>query len=126
VRGEVIGRAELVGRLRFTDLTFRIQQTLEALDIFRAAAGLPIIPVTEMLHKTTFWTMLHNCPNFSLQNSRGTGRWQTQGRRGGAMRESLGNEIPDTAPYTEWLAIVGSIVVAVLVCAVLFSNGILT
>jgi len=47
-------------------------------------------------------------------------------RRGGAMRESSGNEIPDTAPYTEWLAIVGSIVVAVLVCAVLFSNGILT
>jgi hypothetical protein len=46
--------------------------------------------------------------------------------KGGAMRESLGNEIPDTAPYTEWLAIVGSILVAVLVCAVLFSNGILT
>jgi hypothetical protein len=42
------------------------------------------------------------------------------------MRESSGNEIPDTAPYTEWLAIVGSIIVAFLVCAVLFSNGILT
>ena len=42
------------------------------------------------------------------------------------MRESLVNEIPDTAPYTEWLALVDSIVVAVLVCAVLFSNGILT
>jgi hypothetical protein len=40
------------------------------------------------------------------------------------MRELLGREIPDTAPYTEWLAIVGSIVVAVLVCAVLFSNGV--
>jgi hypothetical protein len=35
---------------------------------------------------------------------------------GAAMRASLGNEIPDTAPYTEWLALVGSIVVAVLVC----------
>jgi len=45
---------------------------------------------------------------------------------GAAMREPLGNEIPDTAPYTEWLTIVESIVVAVLVCAVLFSNGILT
>jgi hypothetical protein len=44
----------------------------------------------------------------------------------GAMRESLGSEISDTAPYTEWLAFVGSIVVAVLVCAVLFSNGVLT
>ena len=43
-----------------------------------------------------------------------------------AMRELSGNEIPDTAPYMEWLAIVGSILVAVLVCAVLFSNGILT
>jgi hypothetical protein len=42
------------------------------------------------------------------------------------MRESLGSEIPDTAPYTEWLALVGSMVVAVLVCAVLFSNGVLT
>jgi hypothetical protein len=42
------------------------------------------------------------------------------------MRASLGNEIPDTAPYTEWLALVGSIVVAVLVWAVLFSDSILT
>jgi len=40
------------------------------------------------------------------------------------MRVSSGNEIPDTA--SQWLAIVGSILVAVLVCAVLFSNGILT
>jgi hypothetical protein len=42
------------------------------------------------------------------------------------MRELLGHEIPDTAPYAEWLAIVGSILVAVLVCAVLFSNGVLS
>ena len=42
------------------------------------------------------------------------------------MRKSSGSEIPDTAPYVEWLAIVGSIVVAVLLCAVLFSNGVLT
>jgi hypothetical protein len=32
----------------------RIQQTLEALDIFRAAARLLIFPLTEMLHQTTF------------------------------------------------------------------------
>jgi hypothetical protein len=70
--------------------------------------------------------MLHNCPNFSAQKQPRTGRWHKLVRMGGAMRESLGNEIPDTAPYTEWLAIVGSIVVAVLVCAVLFSNGVLT
>jgi hypothetical protein len=56
-----------------------------------------------------------------------TGRWHKLVRMGGAMRELLGSEIPDTAPYTEWLAIVGSMVVAVLVCAVLFStNGVLT
>jgi hypothetical protein len=34
------------------------------------------------------------------------------------MRESLGSKMPDTAPYTEWLAIVCSIMVAVLFCAV--------
>ena len=65
--------------------------------------------------------MLYNCPNFSSQKE-----MADLNRRGGAMRESLANEIPDTAPYTEWLAIVGSIIAAVLVCAVLFSNGILT
>jgi hypothetical protein len=42
------------------------------------------------------------------------------------MRESLGSQTPDTALYIEWLAIVCSIVVAVLLCAVLFSNGVLT
>src|SRR2546422_211742 len=39
------------GAFALTDLTLRIQQTLEALDIFRAAARLPIIHVTEMLHQ---------------------------------------------------------------------------
>jgi hypothetical protein len=35
--------------------------------------------------------------------------------------------IPDTAPYKEWLGLVGSMVVAaVLVCAVLFAGGVLT
>ena len=34
------------------------------------------------------------------------------------MRKSLGSKMPDTAPYTEWLAIVCSIMVAVLFCAV--------
>jgi len=42
------------------------------------------------------------------------------------MRESLESQIADTAAYTEWLAIVCSIVVAALFCAVLFSNGALT
>jgi hypothetical protein len=34
--------------------SLRVQQTLEALEIFRMVAGLPIIRVTEMLHQTTF------------------------------------------------------------------------
>jgi hypothetical protein len=45
---------------------------------------------------------------------------------GGAMRETLESGLPDTAPYKEWLGIVGSMVVAVLICAVLFAGGILT
>ena len=44
--------------------------------------------------------------------------------KGGAMRESLESEIPDTAPYKEWLAVVGSIAVAVVIFVVLFSNGV--
>ena len=70
--------------------------------------------------------MLYNCPNFSSQTVAGWEDGRLKVEVGAAMRASLGNEIPDTAPYTEWLALVGSIVVAVLVCAVLLSNGILT
>jgi hypothetical protein len=40
------------------------------------------------------------------------------------MREIFESEIPDTAPYKEWLGIVGSM--AVLICAVLFAGGVLT
>lgn len=42
------------------------------------------------------------------------------------MREILESKIPDTAPYKEWLGIVGSMLVAVLICAVLFAGGVLT
>jgi hypothetical protein len=42
------------------------------------------------------------------------------------MREILESEILDTVPYKEWLGTVGSIVVAVLICAVLFAGGVLT
>jgi hypothetical protein len=45
---------------------------------------------------------------------------------GDVMRDSLQREIPDTAPYKEWLGVVGSMVAAVLICAVLFSAGFLT
>ena len=42
------------------------------------------------------------------------------------MRDIFEREIPDTAPYKEWLGIVGSMLVAVLICAVLFAGGVLT
>jgi hypothetical protein len=50
----------------------------------------------------------------------GTGEW------GSAMRESLDLGMPDTAPYKEWLGVVGSIVVAALVGIILFSGGLLS
>jgi hypothetical protein len=43
-----------------------------------------------------------------------------------AMRDNLQRGMPDTAPYKEWLGIVGSMVAAVAICAVLFSAGFLT
>jgi hypothetical protein len=52
------------GAFALTDLTLRIQQTLEALDIFRAVAGLPIIRVTEMLHPSTFLEVRVSCSTF--------------------------------------------------------------
>jgi hypothetical protein len=111
--------------LQLTDLTSR----LLALDIFRAPRAPGSFPVTEMLHLMTFRSLRPHAPQlsqfFCTKQSR-TGRWHKLVRMGGAMRESLGSEIPDTAAYTEWLALVGSMVVAVLVCAVLFSNGVLT
>jgi hypothetical protein len=42
------------------------------------------------------------------------------------MRDNLQRGIPDTAPYKEWLGIVGSMMAAVLICAILFSAGFLT
>ena len=44
----------------------------------------------------------------------------------GAMRETLENGTPDTAPYKEWLGIAGSMVVAVLSCGVLLAGGVPT
>jgi hypothetical protein len=40
------------------------------------------------------------------------------------MHETFDRGIPDTAPYTEWLGVVGSILVAALICAVLFAGGV--
>ena len=42
------------------------------------------------------------------------------------MRDTLQRGVPDTAPYKEWLGIVGSMVAAVAICAVLFAGGLLT
>jgi hypothetical protein len=42
------------------------------------------------------------------------------------MREYKELGIPDTAPYKEWLGVVGSMLVAALVGIVLYSGAILT
>jgi uncharacterized membrane protein YjjP (DUF1212 family) len=42
------------------------------------------------------------------------------------MRDGFESELPDTAPYKEWLGVVGSLMVAALICAVLFAGGILS
>jgi hypothetical protein len=42
------------------------------------------------------------------------------------MRDTLESAIPDTAPYKEWLGIVGSMVAAVAICVVLFAGGVFT
>jgi len=42
------------------------------------------------------------------------------------MRKTVEHGIPDTAPYKEWLGIVGTMAVAVLICAVLFASSIPT
>jgi hypothetical protein len=59
-------------------------------------------------------------PSRAQQMPAGTGEW------GSAMRESLDLGMPDTAPYKEWLGVVGSIVVAALVGVILFSGGLLS
>ena len=45
---------------------------------------------------------------------------------GDAMRDDLELGIPDTAPYKEWLGVVGSMLVAALVGIVLYSGAFLT
>jgi hypothetical protein len=42
------------------------------------------------------------------------------------MRETLESGIPDTASYKEWLGLVGSMALAVLICAVLFAGAVPT
>jgi hypothetical protein len=44
----------------------------------------------------------------------------------GAMRDHSEFGIPDTAPYKEWLGVVGSMLVATIVGILLFSGGFLT
>ena len=41
------------------------------------------------------------------------------------MRDSIENQIPDTTAYKEWLGVVGSMMAAVAICAVLFAGGII-
>jgi hypothetical protein len=45
---------------------------------------------------------------------------------GDVMRNRLDSRIPDTAPYKEWLGIVGSMLAAVAICGALFAGGFFT
>jgi hypothetical protein len=86
--------------------------------------------VTEKLHLGLFGNRVEpstivaivspHKPSRAQQMPAGTGEW------GSAMRESLDLGMPDTAPYKEWLGVVGSIVVAALVGIILFSGGLLS
>jgi hypothetical protein len=70
---------------------------------------------------------LHNCHQFFPHNRARAREMHTSiVERGGVMREPFEFGMPDTAPYKEWLGVVGSIVVAALVGIVLFSGGILS
>jgi hypothetical protein len=86
--------------------------------------------VAEKLQRLAFSKIAPDAPQlppiFPTQAPAGTGDGITIVKRGGAMRDILEREIPDTAPYKEWLGIVGSMLVAVLICAVLFAGGVLT
>src|SRR5262249_37554972 len=62
---------------------------------------------------------------FSTQGPVGRRRHDNH-RGGGAVAGLFGSESPEPAPYKEWLGIVGSMLVAVLICAVLFAGGVLT
>ena len=42
------------------------------------------------------------------------------------MRDTFERDIPDTAPYKEWLGVVGSVMAAVVICAILYAGGVLT
>jgi hypothetical protein len=59
--------------------------------------------------------------------SSGTGDAQSNDLKwGGAMRDYSELGIPDTAPYKEWLGVVGSMLVAALLGIVLYSGAFLT
>jgi hypothetical protein len=86
--------------------------------------------------KATLHGFFENCGTVSTiaapivaHKGRGPGdaaRQRKRNRMGSAMRDSYDMGIPDTAPYKEWLGVVGSIVVAALVGVTLFSGGILS
>jgi hypothetical protein len=87
-----------------------------------------ILTVAEKLHSTAIRSVRPIAPQLSPRFSRTTRRGlrRRHKARGDAMRDTLDKGIPDTAPYKEWLGIVGSMMAAVLICVVLFSAGFLT
>jgi len=88
---------------------------------------MPRISVTEKLHCAAFRSAresVHNSRHhFRAQPVAGSGDGTNNG--GEVMRDSFENQIPDTTAYKEWLGVVGSMMAAVAICAVLFAGGII-
>jgi hypothetical protein len=89
--------------------------------------ALVLLSVSEKLHLRTFWEIAAHTPQLAPISRAPmiavTGMVDSS-RRGGVMRESFEIEMPDTAPYKEWLGMVGSMALAVLVGAILYSAGV--
>ena len=70
--------------------------------------------------------MLHNCYQLFAHKQSCAREMHKIRLNGWCDAQNFGSGIPDTAPYKEWLGIVGSMLVAVLICAVLYAGGVLT
>src|SRR5262245_60709759 len=105
---------------------FVIAQSGGGLPAFLRAV--PRISVTEKLQLASFRSVHKGLSPFSPTFSR-TKKSRTQetaNKREKAMRDGFDYEIPDTTACKEWLGVVGSMMAAVAICAVLFAGGILT
>jgi hypothetical protein len=136
--GERLGAASEANRKRITGRQHRSDTACRRIRCCVARCGsrqprAPVpVAVAEKLHRKSFSNIAAAVSQLSrilraypVHRAREM-QTNTTVEWGGAMRNYSDMEMPDTAPYKEWLGIVGSMVVAALVGVVLFSGGILT